>query len=468
MPTSPDQVQDPTSPDQAQDAVVTATELLAYDDAQLALFLKSIKTDEGYNLSSVDGLKELSKAQKDEFSDKVDRALLRIEHQVDELHERLTNLADQLHHSTCSEPRRLPTESPEPLPPIPGVVYENVCHASLIEDGGRPVCSIQELLHIAEEPATRYRPIISWLTDEADTVTGASNIESVFSRQIRQWWLFRKSQWINRGLDEPEEEVSAYIESSRRRELDSGNELVTRETYFNEVERRMWRNMPKIRQVPDRQPFSAYRAAVEFRLKPYGFTRRLQLRKNPHQQDAWTNWLEYLSFEKWFLEQRIAQADSWESQFLSSWRLLAARDFEILSRKHSSATAGRPDRATKADQDANETAIHNFLQQTKRYKETRAAVFYQRHRVKWAVREARLLESEIAKQAKAAERSRLEKRSETRKRRHEQNDQVNSETQLEKPKRGATGEGITPSSRDVASAKASRRSARLAKIGIQA
>ncbi|KAM3437551.1 hypothetical protein MY4824_003724 [Beauveria thailandica] len=457
-----------TSPDQAEDAVVTATELLAYDDAQLARFLKSIETDEGYNLSSVDGLKELSKAQKDDFSDKVDRAVLRIEHQVDELHERLTNLADQLPDSTSFEPRRLSTESPSALPPAPGEWFENACHAGLIEDGGRPVCSIQELLYIADEPATRYRPIISWLTDEPDTVTGASNIESVFSRQYRRWWLFRKSQWINRGFDEPEEEVSAFIESSRRREVDSGEAFYTRQPEFNEGERRMWQNMPKVRQVPDGQPFSAYRAAVEFRLKPYRFTRRLQLRKNPHQQDAWTNWLEYLSFEKLTLEQWTAKADFWESQFLSSWRLLAARHWKIISRQHSNATAGRPDRATKADQDANETAIHDFVKQTERYKEARAAAYYQRHRVKWAVREARLLESERAKQAKAAERSRLEKRSETRKMQHQENDQVNLNSQLKKPKRGATGEGVTPSSRDVASATASRRSARLAKMSKQA
>ncbi|PMB73540.1 hypothetical protein BM221_000963 [Beauveria bassiana] len=423
MPTSPDQAQDSTSPDQAQDAVVTATELLAYDDAQLALFLKSIKTDNGYDLSSVDGFMEFSKAQKDNFSDKVERALLRIEHQVDELHERLANLADQPHDSTTFEPRHLTTESPSPPPlGVPRKSFEDACYDGLIEAGCRPVCSIQERNHISAEPATRYRPVISWLTDDADTATGADEIRSVFSRQFRQWWFFRKSQWINRGIDESEEELSVHVESYRRRAVDSGNERLTREPDFDYVERAIWKDIPKARQLPDGQPFSAYRAAVEFRLKPYGFKRRLQLRKNPHQQDAWTNWLEYLSFEKWILEHEIDTADSLESEFLSSWRLLAARDMEILSRQHSNAMTGRPDRATKADQDANETAIHNFVQQTKRYKETRAAVFYQRHRVKWAVREARLLESEIAKQAKAAERSRLEKRSETRKRRHEQND----------------------------------------------
>ncbi|KAM3514872.1 hypothetical protein MY11210_001477 [Beauveria gryllotalpidicola] len=459
----------PTSPDQAQNVVVTATELLAYDDAQLALFLKSVKTDEGFNISSVDGLMELSKAQKDELSEKVNRAVLRIQHQVDELHERLANLADQLHDSTAFEPRRLPTQSPKTPPVVPGRSFENACYHGLIEDGGRPVCSIQELHTIAAEPATRYRSIISWLTDEPDTVTGANEIRSVFSRQFRQWWFFRKSQWINRGLDETDEEVSAYIESYRRRAVDSGNELWTCQPIFNDIERRMWQDIPEARQLPDGQPFSAYRAAVESRLEPYSFTRRLQLRKNPHQQDAWTNWLEYLNFEKWFLEQWTATADSLESQFLNSWRLLASRDADITARqRHPNAKAGRPDRATKADQDVSETAIRNFIQQTERYKRARAAVYYQRHRVKWAVREARLLESEIAKEAKAAERCRLEKRSETRKRRRQENDQVNPESQLKKPKRGATGEGLTPSPRDVPSAKATRRSARLAKMGNQA
>ncbi|KAM3563291.1 hypothetical protein MY1884_001336 [Beauveria asiatica] len=468
MPTSPDQAQDATSPDQAQDAIVTATELLAYDDAQLALFLKSIKTDNGYDLSSVDGFLEFSKAQKDEFSDKVERALLRIEHQVDELHERLANLADQPHDSTTFEPRRLTTESPSPPLRVPHKSLEDACYDGLIEAGCRPVCSIQERNHITAEPATRYHPVISWLTDDADTATRARQVRSVFSRQFRQWWFFRKSQWVNRGFDESEEELSVYLESHRRIAVDSGNERWTHASDFEYVERAIWKDLPKARQLPDGQSFSAYRAAVEFRLKPYGFKRRLQLRKNPHQQDAWTNWLEYLSFEKWILEHSTATADSLDSAFLSSWRLLAARDVEIIERQHSNAMAGRPDRATKAEQDANETAIHDFIQQTKLYKETRAAVYYQRHRVKWAVREARLLESEIAKQAKAAERSRLEKRSETRNRRDEENDQVNSNSQLKKPKRGSRGEGLTPSPTDVASATAPRRSARLAKMGIQA
>ena len=57
--------------------------------------------------------------------------------------------------------------------------------------------------------------------------------------------------------------------------------------------------MPAFRQLPDGQSFSAYKDAVQIRLAPHHhFSRRLQLKKNPHQQDVWTNWLEYLSYEK--------------------------------------------------------------------------------------------------------------------------------------------------------------------------
>ena len=254
-------------------------------------------------------------------------AALRLELNVDELLTRVTDLASKQDGSSNRAPSRSPDESTGSTPPPTAVQdFENASGDGLIEDGGRPACSPQELLHILAEPTTRYTAILPRLSDHADTEVGAGEMTTVFSRQFARWWNFRKSQWSNRGLGDDEDGFSAFLEATRRRYEMIGAKAMLAAPSFNETIRWQWQHMPASRQLPDGQSFAAYKDAAEIRLAPHHFARRLQLKKNPLQQDVWPNWLEYLNYEKWCLESFTATAESLEQQFLESWSRLSARE----------------------------------------------------------------------------------------------------------------------------------------------
>ena len=58
----------------------------------------------------------------------------------------------------------------------------------------------------------------------------------------------------------------------------------------------------------------------------------------------------------------------------------------------------------RADRDASQKSIHDFIQETEAYTRAHEAVFYQRHRVKWVIKETRLLKTEICSTAKTKKR----------------------------------------------------------------
>ena len=404
---------------------------------------------------------------------------------VDELLTRLTGLADRRDDSSSPEPRRWPGEPAESTPPpIAFQSAEVSSRDGLIEAGGRPACSAQELSHILAEPTTRHTAILSWLSDGPDTETGAGEMKTVFSRQLARWWSFRKSQWSNRGLDGDEEGLSAFLAANRRKYERMGAHAMVSAPSFNETIQRQWQRMPAPRQLPDGQPFSAYKDAVQTRLRPYHFARRLQLKKNPHQQDVWTDWLEYLNFEKWCLESLTAAAESLNQQFLESWKLLSAGELDsnialgsgrpvasasTQARRRPGAGAVGPAKeleAAQAERDASNKTIRDFIRDTKPYKRAQAAAYYQRHRVEWVIREARLMETEMSQQRRTAEsNSKDDSTRESRKRRRddEEEKEIPPESQSKRAKGrvGSEKNAASGATRDRPYTRSFRRSARL-------
>ena len=61
----------PVARSEAQDLPVTATDLLAYDEGQLVQYLKRNDGDEGFDISSLIGVKSLPKSQRDELAQKL-------------------------------------------------------------------------------------------------------------------------------------------------------------------------------------------------------------------------------------------------------------------------------------------------------------------------------------------------------------------------------------------------------------
>lgn len=355
---------------------------------------------------------------------------------ADDLTARLTGLAER-DNSPSSERRRCSSESTDATQLPDGsetARAEASSRLALIEAGGRPACSSEEVSHIQADPTTRYTAILSWLSDGPDTETGTGELKTVFSRQLRQWWIFRKSQWSNRGLDIDEEGLSAYIESSRRQDEREGLRAMVSAPSFNESMQRMWDHMPAPRQLSEDQSFSAYKEAVQARLKPYNFKRRPQLKKSPRQQDAWTDWLEYLNFEKWYLERLTAIAESRNEKFLKSWDLL---------------NAGEPDSDKTRD----------FLRATKPYKRAVAAVYYQKHRVDWVIKEARAMETEISqKRATAKSNTKEDKR---KRRRDDEEDKMPPESQSKRAKGQVKVEDSASGTTDRPQTRSLRRSGRL-------
>lgn len=232
--------------------------------------------------------------------------------------------------------------------------------------------------------------MLPWLSDDPVTNTVTAEISTVFSRQLLRWFSFRKSQLICRDSDQ--DGFSAFLASNQR----IYDHIYTREmilsSTFSDAIQQQWNRIDAIRQLPDGQPFSVYRDQVINRLKPYRFTRLLQLKDDVQDQDIWSNWLEYLSFEKWHLEQLTTTTTALEPQFLASWKLLAeASQHPGLSKLI----------AGETDQLAHNKANHDFIRATKPYKNALTAARFQKLRVDWLVKQAHILEAEISEQRHA-------------------------------------------------------------------
>jgi hypothetical protein len=265
--------------------------------------------------------------------------------------------------------------------------WEASMHQGLIESGGRPVCSAQDLPPLLESPTANYEAVLPWLTKHRGSYNWEGQIETVLSRQFSRWWEFRKSQYANRGIDDSEG-VSAYSEARRNDMERIGQHRTASDPGFAEHMRRMWESIRIYRQQPDDRGFQAFSNAVKRRLAPHHFTRPLRLKKNPYEQDTWTNWLEYINFEQWWLERLTDVMESMmEEHHRQPWkRLLDAR-----------ACSER-----EADLETTNKEIDDFIRDTERYRTAESAVYFQKLRVKWAVEEARLMNTEISEQRQTA------------------------------------------------------------------
>ena len=266
----------------------------------------------------------------------------------------------------------------------------------------------------------RYQAVRSWLSNEPDT--GAGEIKTLFSRQFMRWWNFRKSQWDSRELGNNEGGLSAFIEASRRKYEGMDAKAMASAPSFDETIRRLWQQMPVSRELPEGQTFSAYSYAVKMRLAPYNFTPLLQLKEYPQNQTAWTDWLEYLSFELRCLEMLTLAADSLDPEFHQARkRLLGAKQPDGYKAARSSAASdstqtrqpslGRKgaiiakELATaRADRDISQKSIDDFIQEIDAYIWANRAALYQKYRVEWVIKEARLMQTEIYNTVKTKKR----------------------------------------------------------------
>lgn len=206
-------------------------------------------------------------------------------------------------------------------------VCERAHYTELVNDGGRPWYPIDLLDEVSENPA-RYREILRyWHPHHQDRFT-------VFGVQSRKWREFLQFQKDNRGINDNEAEFSAYVESEKRRcERENNPRGVefysTRWKLWGEWE--YWQILRDIARKANRKEyndggFSGYVAAVKDRIVRDGYTRDLQLEKDPARQDTLTTWIEYLSYEIRRDSELAAEANRLRQIADTSWRELERSD----------------------------------------------------------------------------------------------------------------------------------------------
>ena len=168
------------------------------------------------------------------------KAALLLPLRTDDLYARLEKVASRQDGSPDPEPSPSPSESiASTQPPATFQEVEVSCRQELIQSGGRPVCSIQELFHILAAPTVGYEAVLSWLSDDPDSVNRIGELKTVFTRQFSRWWEFRKSQWDSRGLGDSEAGLSAFLEAEKRKHLAIGDKRWVSNPSFDETMRQL-------------------------------------------------------------------------------------------------------------------------------------------------------------------------------------------------------------------------------------
>lgn len=359
-------------------------------------------------------------------------------------------------------------------PPTTDEDYEASSYHELIQDGGRPVCSIEVLSHILAESAASYEPVLPWLS-HLDSASQNGEIRTTFSRQLARWWDFRKWQWDNRGTADGDGGFSAFL-AAKRSKYERIGEMVS-DSSFEETVLRLWQQKPELRLLSDDQEYSAYREAVKRRLAPHNFNRPLQLMKDPRKQTEWTTWLEYLNFEQWWLERHVAAAEAEDRQYHQAWKRLleavrslpkggtklhdikdnldflnaataaaALRSSQIRQRRQNTGAVvlTKELAGAQADLDTAIKAIDEFIRDTAHYRRAEVAVYHQKNRMQWVLKEARVMEAEVPQQRGTAKNNSKSDAGESKKRRRSNDDDIPSESWSKRTRRGGGGKDAVP------------------------
>ncbi|KAF2023512.1 hypothetical protein EK21DRAFT_118686 [Setomelanomma holmii] len=179
---------------------------------------------------------------------------------------------------------------------------------------------------------------------------------------------------------------------------------------FEETIRRQWQQKPLSRPLPGDAGFTSYREDVIKRLTSYCFAHPLLLRKSPDEQRPWDNWLEYLIYEQWHLEELTADADYLEEQFHNAMQRLlkeprcssrnAIEAYSTNSPRNSAQTMSIE--GLKAAIDTNNNILYDLIREIKPHANAHRAVFLQRRRVAWVATEARSMETAIPQRCMTA------------------------------------------------------------------
>ncbi|KAI0183291.1 hypothetical protein EV127DRAFT_353042 [Xylaria flabelliformis] len=264
--------------------------------------------------------------------------------------------------------------------------FQTACYHNLVNEGGRPPCSLEALDQIYSSPTADVMELIKpWLD-----IPAPPNVDDigVFSNPLNRWKEFRKWQRDNRWITMTADESLAAYRKEDRQFLESiGHGHVINDPEHNENVQRRWelRQLERwrdVREVKDGS-FTEYVEAARRRLAKHGFHEAFRLLEDPERQDERATRIEYLEFECWWLDVNTRTSRRRKRLHDTAWEELVKSGF---------LRAGETEEDLFAPQiiqfgqevTPRDKAIFHFMKQARPYRDAKAVESRQSLRVQWA------------------------------------------------------------------------------------
>ncbi|KAK4152083.1 hypothetical protein C8A00DRAFT_16590 [Chaetomidium leptoderma] len=379
-------------------SLILETELHdGFSDAELVQYMKQNRRDDGGFDLEFDGWENLAKEQRDQLAQRLKDGALQANDETKSRPADLDVVAARLreidNHQDTLPPvaSRSPRYDRSPTPIYDEVAEtkksEMVAYHDLIKDGGRPLYPISLLEEVLNDPEGHREMLLPWQPYPNPSIPKWN----VFREQLWSWRAFRNWQKDNReyneeekfaafveegehkeaestanewakwahpgmtesqylkslrvqferrqtenGADDEEEGFSAFLEETKRRNLEAGYMWpgMAEDEYrrvlrgeFNARQKKL-RDLFRdyfywLREDHGRGGFPEYVAEAKRRLAKHGFTRTSQLDKDPTRQDKLTTWIEYLNYEYSWHDRYERSIKRLRPKYNEAWKKLA-------------------------------------------------------------------------------------------------------------------------------------------------
>ncbi|KAL9013452.1 MAG: hypothetical protein Q9173_001851, partial [Seirophora scorigena] len=429
-----------SSPEASSPVVITAQELLAFDEGRLIQFLQQCRVEGGgFDISRVANVDKLSGSQREEFSEKVKPAANRLI---------LSSAADKAGPDPNELARRLwlkrprsPTQSP--VPESNNRAYETFCYDELVKASGRPVRPIELLLRTPEDPDADGDKLEPWLPEYKNPKRRDGDLPPVFSTQLKDWQLFQHTwQWDNRGKIACEEGFSAFLDWERKLDLHQGQHRCLADPWYEHDARLLWESEQRFFEASGHEGFKAYAQAVAKRLASHNFTQPFQLAEDPRQQDGWTTWVEYLNFVYRWHDKYAANLKAFRPEYRKAWEEFDSfLGSAIIPPK--TGTTDEQLSACRAWLERLRRKTTNYFQEREAYQRAKSNLRRQKLRVQWVLEQLPMIEPGTSLKHKTAKNATIADNSRKRKLRDSDDD---TQTGHQSKRRGqGVGGGNKPS-----------------------
>lgn len=170
--------------------------------------------------------------------------------------------------------------------------YETSCYHDLIEDGGRPLVTIDSPPPGSYNQAPNRQLLQPWATT---SLTSAPQHFDTFSKQLYRWCIFRGCQRASRG------QSSTFLEYFDQKARELRREGAGAESMAHPLVKQaikiQWDREERRSLSDDPDIFSRYIESTNELLRDNGFTQSFKLLEFPKKQNKWTTFVEYLAFE---------------------------------------------------------------------------------------------------------------------------------------------------------------------------